>query len=459
MRSPAFFRGEWIESGAPTYEPARRIYNQRIDPRPEVIARCAGVSDVVAALAHARERGLPVNVRSTGTNLGGLSQDHDGLVIDLSPMRAVQILPERRIARIQGGVCSGDLQIEAARHGLGAAAGGLSLTGVGLMLGGGIGHLAARAGYASDNILSVEMVTASGEVVTASPDDNSDLFWAVRGSTGNFGIVTSLEVRLHELPPLVHAGAMSWSLDRLEAPIHALRNWDWASDNLNILSQFGSASLDGRGAMDFYVCHCGPADEALDDIERLRSFGAPDEEDVRAMPFLELTFLLDEAYPRSRTTLDEQRVAALGDELVEALAEKIREPSGTGARSIEILARRGALGRAAEFPSVLRETAEDPTWMIVPAIWWQDESEDAGQIRWVEEVLEITRAIGPVVGGQHPNTVAGPLDLVGVRRMYGDRFDRLRRLKREWDPDNVFAGNHNIPPADSEVFANPTQFR
>ncbi|GAB7008016.1 hypothetical protein JCM18899A_54950 [Nocardioides sp. AN3] len=197
----------------------------------------------MSALAYARERGLRVDVRSTGTNLGGLGQG-DGLVIDLSLMRGVQILPDRRVARIPCGVSGGVLQVEAGAHGLAAATGGLSLTGVGLMLGGGIGHLATRAGYAADNILSLELVTAAGEVVTASPDENPDLFWALRGSTGNFGVVTSLEVRLHAVPPVVHADTMCWSLDNLEGPLRALRKWDSASDHLNFLSELSSVSLE-----------------------------------------------------------------------------------------------------------------------------------------------------------------------------------------------------------------------
>src|SRR5882757_7838486 len=152
---PAFFRGEWIEPGHPDYDVVRKVYNQRVDPRPQVVARCAGVADVVAAVRHAREVGLRIDVRSTGYNLGGMAAG-DEMVIDLSPMRGVQVLPECRIARIQGGVRGGDLQTEGAPHGLGAATGALSGTGVGLMLGGGVGHLAARAGYATDNILSLE---------------------------------------------------------------------------------------------------------------------------------------------------------------------------------------------------------------------------------------------------------------------------------------------------------------
>ena len=459
--APPFFRGVWIEPGHPEYELARGVFNQRVDARPQVVARCAGVSDVVAAIAHAREHRLRVDVRSTGTNLGGIKAG-DEMVVDLSLMRGVQIDPEQRIARIQGGVSGGDLQIEATLHGLAGVTGGLSMTGIGLMLGGGIGHLASRAGYGADNILSVELVTASGEVVTASPSENPDLYWAVRGSTGNFGVVTTLEVRLHEVPPLVHAGTMSWSLDHLDGPVQALRDLSWGSDNCNLLPELDSASSDAPATLNLFICHSGAPDEALADLERLRAFGAPDDDSISAVPFRELTFMFDGMVGPSRATIDQQSVSELSDELIDALVEKIREPAGTGARFIELLTCRGAMARAPEFPSALREKAVGPTWMINPGCWWLDAAEDAGHLEWVEDVIQTTQKIAPGRCGQHPNTVSVTRDVDGVRRMYDDRFDRLQALKRQWDPDNMFRGNHNIPPSgdsSSTALANSTHFQ
>jgi hypothetical protein len=445
--APAFFRGLWVEPGHPEYEAARHVFNQRADPRPKLIARCAGVADVVAAVRHARERALRIDVRSTGYSLGGLGAGQ-GMVIDLSLMRGVQILPEQRIARIQGGVRGGDLQIEAAPHGLGAATGALSGTGVGLLLGGGVGWLAARAGYACDNIRGVELVTAAGEVVTASPAHNPDLFWAVCGSTGNFGIVTALEVRLHEVPALVHLSDMTWSLDNLGGGIEALRaSWNWASDDCNLLAQLDGSVLEGSGGLNVLMCHTGSEAQARADLERLRSFGAPDEQSVTQVPFRDLHFMFDDWFPPSRTIAHEQPVTALTDELVEVFVARIREPAGGGIRNIEINPRIGALARAPVYPSALREAAEERTWMVVPICWWQHETEDESHVRWTEDVFEDICRIGPAVDSARPNTVAVPLDLDGVGRLYGDRFERLRQLKRCWDPDNVFAGGHNIPPA------------
>ena len=447
--APGFFRGVWIEPGHPEYDAARWVFNQRVDARPAVIARCAGVADVVAAVRRAREQGLGVEVRSTGYSLGGLSAGR-GMVIDLSPMRGVRIVPEQRIARIQGGVRGGDLQIEAAVHGLGGATGALSGTGVGLMLGGGVGLLAARAGFATDNVLAVEVVTASGEVMTASAGENPDLFWAVRGAPGSFGVVTALEVRLHEVPPVVQLGSMSWSLDRLAGPIKALRSsWEWASDDCTILAQLDVTSLEGRGGLEVIVCHAGPRERALADLERLRSFGAPDAQDVSAMPCRDAHFAFTDWYPPSRTVSHEQPVTELGDELLDAFVARIREPAGTGARNIEMNPRLGALGRAPELPSALRETSEEPTWMTVPICWWDDPAEDDAHLEWTESVVDDIRRIGPAVDRACPNTVAVPLDRDGVARLYGDRFERLRELRRRWDPESVFVGSHDIPLADN----------
>ena len=444
--SPSYFRGAWIEPDDPAYEPARPVFNQRADARPKVIARCAGTSDVVAAVAHAREHGLRVDVRSGGYNLGGHTAG-GGMVVDLSLMRAVQILPQQRMARLQGGVRGGDLQIEATVHGLAGATGAVSRTGIGLMLAGGIGLLSSRIGYASDNILAVELVTATGEVVTASPDTKPDLFWAVRGSTGNFGVVTALEVRLHEIPPLVHMGMMSWPLDKLDGPIRALSDPDWASDDLGLIGLFNSASLDGRGSLDIVVCHSGTEETARADLERLRSLGALEADAVSPMTFREASFFYDDLYGPMRATIDDQPVHELGAGLVQALVDKIREPAGGGLHAIEIVPLRGALARAPEFPSALREAEQEPGVGLGPAAWWEDASEDPLHDRWVAEVIEIIRRIGPTTEGQHPSGVGVTLDLRGVERMYGDRIGRLRELKRQWDPDNLFPGNHNIPPA------------
>lgn len=443
---PTFFRGEWFEAGQPGYEAALPIFNQRSEGRPQVVARCAGVADVVAAIAHARRVGVRVDVRSGGYNIGTTS--NDGVVIDLSAMRGIQLRPEQRVARIEGGVRGGDIQIEAALHGLGAVTGALSGSGVGLMLSGGVGYLTPRAGWASDNVLAFEMVTAAGEVVRASPDENPDLFWAVRGSTGSLGVVTALEVRLLEVPPVVHASLLNWSFEELAHGIEALRStWDWAPDELALISIMTAPSSAGPGGLEVFACHSGAPDAARADLERLRSFGAPSG-GIDALPFRDLHFVNDELFVPARAMTDEAPVADLGDDLLSALVAKLREPgAGSEARSIEIFARRGALGRPPEHPSVLREGPESPTWSLAPSCFWEDPAEDGLHERWIVETCAEIRRIGPASENFHPNVIGRTLDAERVAELYGDRFGRLRDLKRHWDPGNLFRGNQDIPLA------------
>ncbi len=451
--APAFFRGAWLEPGHADYETACPMFNQRAAPHTAVIARCAGTADVVAAVAFARERALPFAVRATGLTMG-LPPGDTGLIIDLSLMRGVQILSDSRIARIQGGVTGGDLQIESAAHGLAAATGALAGTGVGLMLGGGIGHLTSRIGYVSDNIVAVELVTAAGEVVTANEQENPDLFWAVRGSTGNFGVVTALEVKLYDVPPLVRAGTLGWTFDHVGRGVELLRSlWDWAPDELNVIGMLSSSSFKGVGGLELHLCHSGSEEQAVADLQRMRAVGRPDAEEISALPFRDVHFLLEGAFPPMRVTSNEVAVTALTDSLVEALVANISLPAGGGAHDVEINLSRGALGRAPECPSALRETAVEPTWSLAPTSWWEDAAEDDLHDQWVRDAVAEIRKVGPTVDRLHPNVIGADLDPDGVAAIYGPRFERLRSLKRRWDPDNVFRGSHNIPPADAHDIA------
>jgi FAD/FMN-containing dehydrogenase len=450
--APAFFRGVWLEPDHADYDAACSTFNRRATPRPAVIARCAGTADVVAAVAHARERGLRIAVRATGLTLGTPPED-TGLIVDLSLMRGVQILPDARIARIQGGVTGGDLQIESAAHGLAAPSGAMAGTGVGMMLGGGIGHLLPRIGYVSDNIVAVELVTASAEVVRATPDANPDLFWAVRGSAGSFGVVTALELKLYDVPPLVHAGSMSWTLANVGRAVELLRSlWDWAPDELNVIGMASSASFEGVGGLDLYLCHSGSEEQARADLRRLRAVGGPDAEEISALPFRDVHFLLEGSFPSMRVTSNEVAVSALTDALLETLLANLALPAGGGAHDVEINLGRGALTRAPQRPSALRETAAEPTWSLAPTAWWEDAAEDDLHAQWVRETTAEIRKVGPTVDRLHPNMIGADLDPEGVAALYGDRYERLRSLKRRWDPDNVFRGSHNIPPADHHDF-------
>lgn len=450
MCAPSFFRGTWLEPGHRDYEAATASLNTRAAPRPAVVARCAGTADVVAAVAHARENGLKLAVRATGLSLGTPTQGA-GLIIDVSLMRGVQILPDARIARIQGGVTGGDLQIESSARGLAAASGALAGTGVGMMLGGGVGHLTPRIGYVSDNIVAVELVTATGDVVTASADENPDLFWAVRGSTGNFGVVTALEVKLFDIPPVVCAGTLGWTFDNVGRCAELLRSlWDWAPDELSVIGMLSSTAFDGVGGMELYICHSGAAEQAAADLQRLRTIGRPDVEEVNQMPFRDVHFMLEGSWGSMRVTSNEVAVTALSDDLLATLLDGIGAQASGGSHDVEINLARGALQRVPEVASALRDTAAGPTWSLAPTAWWEDEAEDDLHHQWVHEAVADIRKIGPTVDRHHPNMIGADLAPEDVAAIYGDRYQRLRSLKARWDPDNVFRGSHNIPPDDHD---------
>jgi hypothetical protein len=240
---------------------------------------------------------------------------------------------------------------------------------------------------------------------------------------------------------------MAWSLDSLARGIEVLRaSWEW-DDALSLMSFIGGTSFDGAGGLEMIACHSGPAPDARSDIERLLAFGQPDEQSIEQIRFADLHFMFDDWWSPMRNATSQQPVVDLGDELVEALVSKIREPAGGGARLVEIIPLRGALGRAPAFPSAFRETAEEPTWSLITGSWWESPSEDEVQEKWVDDVVDTIRGSGEAVERRDPSTVGTVLDVESLTRMYGDRFDRLRALKREWDPDNLFVGGHNIPPA------------
>lgn len=447
-QTPKFFRGEWLVPADAGYDEARlRIFNTRRDPHPPVVARCLGNADVIAALAHAREQRYDVAVRCTGWNFEGWAST-DGLTIDLSLMRGIRIDPVAQTACIQGGVKGGDLQIEAARYNLAAPSGIFSGTGVGVMLGGGVGHLSRRIGYHADNILAVELVTAAGEVVVASPEENPDLFWAVRGTQGNFGVVTGLTVQLHQVPDLVLAGEISWEGARFREVFRTLTDAaEWASDDLNVIASFE------RGRSSIRVCHSGPSEVATAELARLMEIGAPDTNTVAPTSFRDLTFALDDEYGPMRVALDHEiQTTALTDEIAEAIETLLQEPSvgnGDGMRIIEAMPCFRGMSRAPRHPNAIHDGLVPPHWAMYPiAAWWGDASEDGAYEKWVFESVSTLRSAADRSGVR---TQSFGLQAVGSpEACYGDSLPRLRELKRTWDPQNVFRANLNIDPAPAE---------
>lgn len=443
---PAAFRGEWLEPGVPGYDEQRsRIYNTRFDPHPRLIARCLGNADVVVALAHARDHELGVTVRCAGLSLWDASAGDGDLVIDLSLMRGVRVDAHERTAWIQGGARGGDVQAEAELHGLGGVTGLLSDTGVGLMLSGGTTYLSRRVGYASDNVLAVELVTAAGEVVTASPEENAELFWAVRGTTGNFGVVTALKIALHEVPPLVLGGTLGWTGDNVRRALKAYEQAsDWASDDFFLLGFLHP------GGFDTWICHSGPAEVAEAEVQKLIDAVPPDLDERMRISFRDITFLHDAEFPPQRLVFCEETVTHLDDRLIDLALEALAEPlppGSTGARDIEILCRARGFSRAPEHPNAIHDGEIPPCWSLACGAWFTDPAEDEVHKTWLDKLICDIGATGLTTGNLQPGYTGDWPDQDRVARIYGKNYERLRELKTTWDPDNVFRANVNIRPA------------
>jgi hypothetical protein len=299
--------GEVIRPRDPPYNEARRVWNGAIDRNPAVIVRCAAVSDVVAAVRFARERDLLVSVRGGGHGVGGHAICEGGLVIDLSPMKAIEVEPSRRIARAEAGVLWGEFDRATQAFGLATTGGVVTHTGIaGLTLGGGIGWLMRKHGTAVDNLLSAEVVTAEGDLLTASLKEHPDLFWAIRGGGGNFGVVTSFEYRLHRVGPLVLAGPVFHSLDHAPELLRFYRDFiAEAPDELTTIFNLRRApalpllppEVHGRPVAMIVVCYAGPPGEGEIIIRPLRAFGSPLVEAIEARPYTELQSMFDATVP------------------------------------------------------------------------------------------------------------------------------------------------------------------
>ena len=446
------FAGELIGPDHPAYERARQVWNGTVDRRPALVARCGKPEDVVAVLGFARDRGLPVAVRGGGHNVAGNAVCDDGVVIDLSAMRAIDVDPDRRVARVDPGVLLGELDAATQALGLATPTGNVSKTGVaGLTLGGGLGWIARQHGAACDNLVAAEVVTADGGRVLASEDENPDLLWGLRGGGGNFGVVTSFEYRLHQLGPqvlaggVVHAFADAPRVFRFFAEFVAE-----APDELSVVaSTFRAApplpvppEFHGELVTVLALCYAGDPAEGERVVEPLRRFGAPLADLVAPMPYTALQTASDASYPDGqRNYWKSHYVDEITDETIARLTEHApRMSSPLSSFYFQHLG--AAIGRpgpdAAAFGH--RDAVFDFTILTV----WQDPAEDGEHIAWARE---FHAALQPHATGVYVNNL-GVEGADRVRAAYAPAtFSRLVALKDRYDPENVFRLNQNIAPS------------
>ena len=439
------FAGEVVRPDDPGYDAARAVWNSMIDRRPALIVRPTGTDDVVAALRVAREQELVVAVRCGGHSIPGFSTCDDGIVIDLSRMRGVEVDPERRTARVRGGSLLAELDDAAQAHGLVCPVGVVSHTGVaGLTLGGGMGRLQRQLGLTIDSLLAVELVTADGRLVRASEDEQPELFWGIRGAGANFGIVTSFEFRLHPLDGVVTHGTVTHPIDRAEELAERFR--ELVEDGPDELwSSFGLAvGGDARGPVaSVSVLHSGSPAEAERDLAGLRALGDPLEDSVEPKPYLTSQRLFDAPMEwGQRFSMKSSFLGALPDALVREWADQIaRVPEGAeGGFSIWAWGR--AIAAVAEDSTAF--TGREAAYWAGAEILWHDVALDDACRSWARAATD-TAAAHAIVGRYVNDVTEVGGDIARV--IYGDaKYERLVALKREWDPDNVFRLNQNIRP-------------
>jgi FAD/FMN-containing dehydrogenase len=445
------FAGELFAPGEAEYETARRVWNGMVDRRPALIARCADANDVVQALGVARERGVSVAVRGGGHNVAGNAVCDDGVVIDLSAQKAISVDPEKRTARVQPGVLLGELDHATQAFGLATPTGNVSMTGVaGLTLGGGLGWIARKHGPACDNLISAEVVTASGDRVRASAGENSDLLWGLRGGGGNFGVVTSFEYRLHPVGPKVLAGGVVHSFADAPELFRFLGEFvAEAPDELSVTASTFRASpalpvspeLHGELVTVLAVCYAGDLTAGEEALRPLRSFGHPLLDAISPMPYTALQSGSDAAYPDGQHNYWKSHyIDELTDDVIATIVEHAPR-MGSPLSSFYFQHLGGQIARPSSATAAFGH--RDGLFDFAILTVWRDPAETAEHVTWARDFFEAMR---PHAHGVYVNNL-GMEGADRVKAAYApETYDRLVALKDTYDPHNVFRLNQNIAP-------------
>ena len=434
------------------YDDARRLWNAIHDRRPSVIARPRNAQEVAAAVAFAREHDLEIAVQSGGHAAAGLAGGGGGLVVSLSNMRGVEVDPQDRIARANGGALLGELDIAAQAHGVVCPVGVIGHTGVaGLTLGGGVGRLQRHFGLTIDNLVAIELVAADGRLVRATETEEPELFWGLRGAGWNFGIATAFEFRLQPFGPDLHRGLLTFPAARVQEIWGSFRDFAVdAPDALSLIFGIAQAGADegypddvvGRPITYIAWNHSGSADEAERDTAALREGPKPLTTTIGSVPYLEVQTAHDLAFAwGSRSFIQSHNGNGIRPEALDAVVELVGAAPGDSSFSITALG--GAIGRVPEDATAYAGRAA--AFDLSAGSDWKDPSDDATNIEWCRRVMAVVepdRTLGAYANG---NSDAGPEE---TRRIFGDaKLARLAALKRVWDPDNVFHLNPNVAPA------------
>jgi len=447
------FRGELITPDDQGYDAARSVFNVTINRRPALIARCTGPNDVIQAVNFARTENLIVAVRGTGHNVAGFAVCDDGLVIDLSPMKGINVDPVARTVRAEGGCNWGEVNDALQPHGLAATGGFVSVTGVsGLTLGGGLGWLVRKHGLALDNLLSAEVVLADGRFLTASARENDDLFWAIRGGGGNFGVVTSFEFQAHPVGTVLAGIVLHPAANAREA----LRRWReleaTAPEESNqgaLLFHFPNdpsapPSMSGAPLIGLGGVYAGPVEEGEKVLRPLREYGPPIADMFQAMPYSAAQRMADFLWPPGlHSYWKSSYLTALSDAAIDVIVDCfLRVPSP---RTVVVLEHNGdsAWDRVPESATAFGYRSWPYNLVVTSA--WSDPKDADRNIAWTRDFLSAMRPFA--APGAYVNYLGGDEGTEGLKAAYGVKLARLAALKAKFDPTNLFRMNQNIAPA------------
>lgn len=442
-------RGEIVLPDDAAYDEARHVFNAMIDRHPAVIVRCADVADVISAVNFGRQAQLNVSVRGGSHNVTGFAVNDGGLVIDLSHMRSVWVDPEQRVARVEGGATWGDVDHATHAFGLAAPAGIISTTGMGLLLGGGIGYLTRSYGLSCDNLLSADIVLANGTLVTASPDHNPDLFWALRGGGGNFGVVTSLTLQLHPVDTVI-GGPILYPIEKSREALQLFREtMASTSEDFNAFFAFlivpdvpaFPEALRNQRVCGIVVCYTGPQEQAEGLLKPLRDFG-PVLDAIGPLPLPMLNSMFDFTMPVGK--LHHYWKADYINELSDAAIDvhtRFGPAVPYGSSTMHIYSTGGAARRVK--PDETAYSYRDANFVHVILVAGENPTDTPRGRQWVRDYWEALHPLS--AGGAYVNFLMDEGD-ERIRATYRENYDRLVAVKRQYDPTNLFNQNQNIRP-------------
>ncbi len=447
----AIVDGVVLQPGDAGFDAARAVWNGRFNRKPDLIVRCAGTDDVVASVNFAREERHSLSVKGGGHDYAGNTVGEGGILIDLSPMRGITVDPEGRRAVVEAGATWADVDATTQAHGLVTPGGTVSSVGVaGFTLGGGGGWLTRKFGMAVDNLLAAEVVTADGEVIRASEEKNPDLFWALRGGGGNFGVVTRFEYRLHEFGPRIQAGQVIYPLERAGELLRWYRDYmKEAPDEIGVYPFFiripplpaFPSEIHGKVVVDFVVAYAGPVADGETHLRRFQEHDGAIMDTVAPIPYVSLQQAFDAGMGKGNRWYSRYlHLREVSDDFIDTLLENL-DPFPGAFTAVYLGAQGGAAGRVSPDATAYPHRDIVDALHIFPG--WSHPEDDDAIMTWARGLYGKLEPFGE--GGVYVNML-GDDEEGRLRAAYGTNYSRLVQLKRKWDPDNLFRMNHNIPP-------------